>query len=195
MPLTLPDVTLICLDHLMPRGVAAFESCLEACDFGDAKILSHAGSHRFLQPIPQVKSVKEYSEFCLRSLKDWFTTSHCLVVQHDGYILNPAAWRDEFLDYDYVGAPWLWHGGVVGNGGFSLRSLKLARETASPDFEPNFIPEFPNEDWSICVTNRALMESRGIKFAPLDLASKFSVEDSPWTGQFGFHGKKTGIIP
>src|ERR1700687_3454326 len=42
-------------------------------------------------------------------------------------LITPAAWREEFLGCDYIGAQWFWHDDAmrVGNGGFSLRSRKL----------------------------------------------------------------------
>ena len=58
-----------------------------------------------------------YSEFVIRELHKYVDTSHCLLVQWDGYVLNPKSWLPQFLDYDYIGAPW--NGNVVGNGGFS----------------------------------------------------------------------------
>ena len=42
-------------------------------------------------------------------------------------MLDGAAWRPEFLDYDYIGAVWphVLDKYNVGNGGFSLRSKAL----------------------------------------------------------------------
>jgi len=66
---------------------------------------------------------------------------HVLLVQDDGIILRPGL-EDAFLCYDYVGAPWphsdaLKEAGVtnyVGNGGLSLRNVKLMLEiTNDPD--------------------------------------------------------------
>ena len=35
-------------------------------------------------------------------------TPHVLLIQWDGFVVNPSAWSDEFLDFDYVGARWGW---------------------------------------------------------------------------------------
>ena len=129
------------------------------------------------------------------------------IIQYDGFILNPEAWSDQFLNYDYVGAPWLvgdfainksgfpeeLRGKLlVGNGGFSLRSKRftslcaeLSREGALPKYEP--------EDVVLCLENRKLLETHGMKFSPNDVAKKFSFESKndeyiEWDGQFGFHG-------
>ena len=33
-------------------------------------------------------------------------TSHYLSIQADGWVLDASRWTDEFLEYDYIGAPW-----------------------------------------------------------------------------------------
>ena len=35
-----------------------------------------------------------------------FNTYNAMLIHSDGYVINPSAWRDDFLDYDYIGAPW-----------------------------------------------------------------------------------------
>ena len=82
-----------------------------------------------------IKNMKDYSRFMIYNLNEHVDSDFALTIQHDGFIINPNAWRDDFLDYDYIGAPWPWReqGFVtpfgehisVGNGGFSLRSKKL----------------------------------------------------------------------
>lgn len=73
------------------------------------------------------QSTVDYSFFILKKLKHYIKTSHLLIVHWDGFIINPACWKDDFLCYDYLGAIWPQKGGrgIVGNGGFSLRSMKL----------------------------------------------------------------------
>jgi tetratricopeptide (TPR) repeat protein len=110
-----------------------------------------------------------------------------LVIQWDGYVVNPAAWTDAFLQYDYIGAPWGFHNDAhrVGNGGFSLRSSRLLRALSDPD-----ISETDPEDEMICRRYRPLLEERyGIRFAPEALAARFSFETTYFEDQpFGFHG-------
>jgi tagatose 1,6-diphosphate aldolase len=123
--------------------------------------------------------------------------------------LNPEQWTDEFLKYDYIGAPWLvadWSvknfdfpeellgKSVVGNGGFSLRSKKLT-SLCTNLFKEGFFERYHPEDVAIGVYYRELLEEKGIEFAPVDLANQFSFEqktdeDDKWNGQFGFHGLK-----
>jgi hypothetical protein len=80
----------------------------------------------------------------------------------------------------------------VGNGGFSLRSRRLLetpRAYGMPYLEDR---GFYNEDGNICVYNRKFLLDIGIRYAPIDVAARFSKEyDVPEnTGieTFGFHG-------
>src|SRR5262249_12882229 len=124
----LPQVTLACVDCAYHDLAAeALRRCLSGVRFGRAVLLTDramavAGVETL--PIAPLRSVAEYSEFVLKRLVDYVDTPHVLLVQWDGFVLNPGAWREDFLSYDYVGAPWPWHqdGRNVGNGGFSLRS-------------------------------------------------------------------------
>jgi tetratricopeptide (TPR) repeat protein len=123
----------------------------------------------------------------LKGLAPYVETSHALVVQWDGYVVNADAWTDDYLDVDYCGAPWPWGDDDrrVGNGGFSLRSRRLIDALASPE-----VVLRDNEDETIGVHARAWLEAeRGIRYAPVDLASRFSFEVAYPAGRpFGFHG-------
>lgn len=134
--------------------------------------------------------INPYNLFVMKDIYRFIGTNHILFFQNDGYIRNPDAWDDSFLDYDYIGAPWPWEPyklNPVGNGGFSLRSKKLCNILGND----NFIPAAAPEDVQICVHHRNyLIKNYDIKFAPFDVASRFSVEwHDKYTNQFGFHGK------
>ena len=118
----------------------------------------------------------------VKEIGQHITTSHVLVSQWDGYIINESAWKKEWLDYDYIGA--VWSDGVVGNGGFSLRSKRLMDALKDDRFNAPFFPE----DEKICRDWRKVLESEfGLKFAPPEVASDFSIEGGRYTNQFGFH--------
>jgi tetratricopeptide (TPR) repeat protein len=110
-----------------------------------------------------------------------------LLVQWDGYVVNPAAWDAAFLDCDYLGAKWFWHrdGMRVGNGGFSLRSRRLLSALRDPRVEL-----VDAEDTTIGRTYRPLLErEHGIRFGSETLADKFAFEAAYPIGKpFGFHG-------
>jgi hypothetical protein len=137
-------------------------------------------------------SIRDYN-LQIASLNDHIKTEHCLVIQYDGYPLDYNSWNDEFLHCDYIGAPWYnqpWPLDLtVGNGGFSLRSKKFLEECSKLSYDGT-----QPEDVFFCRTNGRYLRSKGIKFAKHDLAYMFSVEDMPYKGQFGFHGKNTIAI-
>lgn len=138
--------------------------------------------------ISPLRSRDEYSAFILHGLARHIETDFVLLVQWDGYVVNPSAWTDDFLDYDYIGAVWGQHQDAfrVGNGGFSLRSKKLLQATQTIPIEG----ENQNEDELICRKYRPILESsHGIRFAPEPLAEQFSFEIAyPKHMPFGFHG-------
>jgi hypothetical protein len=86
----------------------------------------------------------------------------------------------------------------VGNGGFSLRSKKLL--DIPSNFNMPFLEErgFYNEDGNICVYNRDFLLEHGIKYAPVDIAAKFSREilipEYASIVTFGFHGMRNSIL-
>lgn len=173
--LNLKDVTLVAVTDLHIEGTEhALKKSQEGIEFGAVK---------FLQPT--LGSSDEYSRYVLFELTKHVDTPFALLVQHDGYVTNPEMWTDEFLEYDYIGAPWppethYTPRGTevrVGNGGFSLRSKKLlgAFNELRLKFTDNGTGFF-HEDGQICNYYRKTLEDYGIKFAPVELAARFSTE-------------------
>jgi len=134
---------------------------------------------------PPIKTTKDYSDLLLTGLRQYITGSHVLIIQWDSFILHPGLWTNDFLQYDYIGAAWPHHPDTpVGNGGFSIRSVKLLEALESPK-----ISKRHPEDFCICVDNQALLEGEfGIRFAPTNIAEQFAVERTEWHPAFGFHG-------
>lgn len=193
MTLRLKDVT-ICAADCVTTWLAARALCRSTalCEFGDAILfcdepIDH-NDFRCVRIAP-LRSRAEYSQFVLQQLCHYIETPFALVVQWDGYVLEPSAWSTEFLRYDYIGARWPWHtdGMTVGNGGFSLRSRKLLEITGGPSFPVH--PQI-NEDDQICRVQRPrLIREFAINFAPEAIADRFSYERGlPDGPSFGFHG-------
>lgn len=137
--------------------------------------------------VPPIKSWEEYNRVIMRELYKYFDTEYCLLIQHDGYVLNGDCWDDEFLNYDYIGARWLYTDGkAVGNGGFSLRSHRLQEIVANDPVIEITAPE----DEAIARLYRTHLETvHGIKFGTNKIADKFSFElHEPVARTFGFHG-------
>jgi len=130
-----------------------------------------------------------YNKFVCCELWKHIKTSHVLLIQFDGYVLDSSAWTDEFMDYDYIGAPWNYRDGRnVGNGGFSMRSYRLMHAMGTDEFVA-YNGVYAPEDEVICRLYRKILEERyGYKFAPEDLAHRFSFEmHAPRQKTFGFH--------
>ena len=134
---------------------------------------------------PPIKTTKDYSDLLLTGLRQFVAGTHVLIIQWDSFILHPELWTNDFLQYDYIGAVWPHHPDTpVGNGGFSLRSVKLLEALESPA-----ITRRHPEDFCICVDNKVTLENQfGIRFAPENIAEQFAVERTTWHPAFGFHG-------
>jgi hypothetical protein len=226
--INLPSVTLVCLTSIqIPTAIAAIQHCCKHINFGDVKLITHedikSDKKYKVEKSPKFENLQIYSDYLLGHLSDHFETSHCLHIQMDGVVSNPYMWTDEFLNYDYIGAPWpnrlvldilnkIYLGGDqngnkfetsipklkdynvqnyrVGNGGFSLRSKKLC------DLTKNFVNKYPNksEDCIICFYEKEFLIENNITYAPVELASQFSVEyptefnhNKDVSRTFGFH--------
>ena len=190
--LNLSNTTLLCVENRSPElGLYAINKCLDQATFHDVVFITNKQKINLNNPkiklyeCPNFKNGDEYSIFMLRDLHRYFSTDFCLVIQWDGFIVNPLMWQSDFFKYDYVGSSWPHHPDTpVGNGGFSLRSKKLAMATAHPKFNCSH-----PEDKSICIENKYFLETQlSIKFAPKEIADHFAVEWETWRSTFGFHG-------
>lgn len=195
--IALPDVTLVMIDtrtHDLAR--LAIADCLRHVNFGDVLICTDhperylpLGRELHFVRVPNWPTKIEWSWWSWFGLPSHVRTSHALTIQWDSWIWDPAQWDDDFLRYDIVGAPWDWHREhQVGNLGFGLRSTRLMQYVAEL---PNVFPCTTDaDDALLCRTYRPALERVGFKWAPVDVARRFSFECTPLAdGQtsFGFH--------
>lgn len=174
--LTLPDVTLVaCYTFAHELHRLAVEECLSHAKFGEVKL--------FADPCEP----KDFAKFVNYELPKYINTSHLLLIQWDSWIIEPKAWTDEFLAYDYIGAPWWYNDDYnVGNSGFNLRSKRLM------EFLSENRDEFPighPEDHVLCREYQPRLPQ--FKWAPQELAWHFAFERTavyPLGQIFGFHG-------
>lgn len=190
----LPQVSICAVDTRTPDlALRAICRSRKQLRFADAFIMAdripeglEGTGVRFVE-IPPIRSVKDYSEVMLTNVFSHFSTSHVLIVQWDGFVVNPDMWNPIFLDYDYIGAVWPRYNDDmrVGNGGFSLRSRRLLEV-----FFRNELTKSHPEDVCIGRINRRILESRyGFHFASEAIANRFSTEwASAECPSFGFHG-------
>ena len=200
----MPSISIACIDtrnhYKAMWAVDQTIKCLQQAQvaitkvhwFSDQSFVLNSQVPITYYPIEPIKNFPhDYNYVCLKLLPEVLTEDFVIIVQHDGYAVNHQSWCEEFYHYDYIGAvSWShYNPPVVGNGGFTLRSKKLlnAISVVQPPVD------FDGEDAQICIWNRDLFEKRfAIKFAPLHIADKFSIEhwrtDSPWLGKsLGFH--------
>lgn len=191
----------------------------------------------------QAMNYHEYSWFMLFALWHVIETEFALIVQDDGWVLGVDNWLDEFLDYDYIGAPthlahvktrdgahWVrgfqWCNDFgrpdyaitpVLNGGFSLRSQRLMRalvehrdvRVSIPP--PDLVEGHPLrmywhndvllEDVQLSGLLRPALETKGLRFAPLDVAGRFAIEHAGAVHHgmdalsiFGHHSKLRRLV-
>ncbi len=203
----LPNVTLISYDNggLAKRTLLALQHCASMIKFADVVFVC-----RFCPKGRKDERVHEVNEKGYRAAMIWevagvsqyVKTDFALCIHHDGFIINPDAWNDDWLQYDFIGSPWPlttphwqddnfdWPNNRVGNTGFCLKSkpfMAHSRELSS-DYDPGIAG-----DAYCCQIKRKEMERRGMKFAPIEVAADFGwegdIEEFPQgrPDAFGFH--------
>lgn len=193
--LRLPDVTLVLVEtreHAL-AGLA-LEDCERRAEFGDVLVLtdrvdSFARRGRRVIEVPDWPDKEGWSRCFWTGVAPHMRTSHALCIQWDSWIVEPDMWRDEYLKYDYIGAPWWYKDGMnVGNGGFCLRSTRLMR------FVHKHRAAFPcvtsADDDLYCRKYRPTLQEAGFVWAPESVAFDFAFECvRPDTSarHFGFH--------
>jgi len=201
----LDKITLVAVSSVkIDKTIKALKQSMDGIEYGEVLLISHE------QPVDlpveikfkkchKINSIDAYNWFMIFELGKYVKTDFVLVIQYDGYVLNPNKWIDGFMNYDYIGAPWspqtffdkTGQEVRVGNGGFSLRSKKLLNSLLNINIKLSTdLTSFDSEDNVICVQYRSALEAVGIKFAPVDIAAKFSREtaDAEFNKDtFGFH--------
>lgn len=204
----LNNVTIVAVAGVRPEeALWAIDYSCRDIKFGASKLITpHTIQSETVDIIAcNALNYEQYNHFIVYELWKYIDTDFALLVQDDGYVVNPFQWNDEFLEYDYIGAVWPMpqddfsfrdHTGElyrVGNGGFSLRSKKLLKLATDLNLEWKPYYGFYNEDGFYCVHHRKTYEQHGCKYAPIDIAASFSQEvelpEQMFTIPFGFHGK------
>lgn len=208
MSLDLPTVTMICADCIHAQHVVpVMEHCKTMINFGAVKLLTSQDlDYQHVVKIQPLNSLNDYSAFCLAKLHEYVQTEHMLVVQHDGWPLNPQSWTSDWLQLDYLG-PLFMQYDIVASGGFSLRSKRLMEAVTSLckpwDGKNSWNKEdgknfWAHEDGVIALDLRPRLEARGLKFASIEQAIDFAYGGNPRQGPrvpFGFHGFWSPVVP
>ena len=152
----------------------------------------------FLDPIikviPRFMSKDDFNNFFIRDMISETDSDFVMNLEPDSAIMNPFAFRDEFLAYDYIGAP-ITKKVIksddddlrVGNSGFCILSRRLL-EFMHDRYKYYDRKRDGNCDIFLCLKHRNEILNAGMSFAPYHVAERFSVEQDEYTGQFGCHG-------
>jgi len=211
------DVTLIAVDctDRIRNTLSVLKKASQQINFKEIVILTNRKpkltkelpNFYIYKHIKKIENINEYNKFMFLELYKYFDTSHCLTIQYDCGILYPERWQDNWLEFDYIGAPWLYKTNSyvantgehvrVGNGGFSLRSKRLCELPTKMGWELRQEQGFYNEDGNICCYWRKEILGQGIKYAPIEVASEFSYEnlmqENYGVKPFGYHKNKPPI--
>lgn len=191
--LELPNCTLICLTNKDFDGhkKSITESC-KGINWGAVKMIWDE----------KITGIDEWNRKIVYELHHYIDTEFAMLIHADGFPINPQAWRKEFLDYDYIGAPW-----PLPKDEYSYRTPEgeLIRVGNSVSVRSKRLMELPerlnlpwysyygntNEDGFLCVHNRKILEEHGCRFAPLIVAKYFSkeheIEENKEIETFAFH--------
>lgn len=147
--------------------------------------------------------VGEWGRFIVFELYKHIKTDFILLVHADGFVVNPHKWDDDFLQYDYIGSPWPLpkdkfsfrdeDGNIVRVGNsVSIRSKKLLSLPKKLNLNWDMAAYgYFHEDGFVCAQHKKILESNGIKFAPLNLAARFGREkeipENKYIEPFVFH--------
>ena len=190
--LNLSDITLVCVAttnvkaslKAMKFSMKSVNFC-ESIFFTNSEIYCPEGIKKI--KIQKFSSVDDWSYFIIFDLHKYIKSKYIILIHYDGYIVNPESWREEFLNYDYIGAPWpimddqITYKDQEGNSvrvgnSVSLRSKKILKLPTELKLDWSPFHGFYNEDGFLCCKHKQLLEKKGIKFADIDIAKYFSHE-------------------
>jgi len=191
--LKLPNVTLIAISSVkIPATIKALEYSSKDIEFGAIKLVSDIKPDDLPDNIthklcPKMSNINEWNYAAIYELPKHVDTEFCMLIHDNGFVINADSWKPEFLDYDYIGAPWpeprddFSYKDITGEvirvgNSVSLRSKKLLDLPIELNMEWKAFHGYYNEDGFICVNYRHLYKEHGCKFANLDIAKYFSHE-------------------
>lgn len=190
----LPNITLLAVaTQSVESTVKALEYSCREITFGKVKLVSPYRpqnlpdyiEHEYINPFA---TIDDWNYHIAYNLWTHFDTEFCFLAHADGFIVNPQSWKEEFLQYDYIGSPWSYECALAIQGGrdqplsrvgnsVSIRSHRLCKLPVDAKIEWSRFNNDSNEDTWITCHRRKTFEACGMKFAPLELAIQFGREE------------------
>lgn len=199
------DLSTVTLMGVSSRDVAetieAMDRCTAIASFASTLLFSPERPSHWRGKWAPCPAFKEARGLCpwsmtqLPSMRKLFA-AHVLSIHWDGFIVEPKAWSPEFLKYDFVGSPLTSEDAYcpkpsdvpfLMNNGFYLSSRRFWKSLADLRIE-NSDKDCHPSDRLVTGRYRPILEKLGVRFAPLQVAQKFSCTDTAWAGEFGAHG-------
>lgn len=210
----LSNVTLVCVEgnhKQIDNAAIALDISEKGINFHDTLLIAPKNSTVYKKTFHKIPDITwgDYNRFILFELSNYIESDYAILIQTDGFIINPNLWDNKFLEYDFIGAPWDFKKNphcadgipqyikdrgydklnTVGNGGFSLRSKRFLEATKNSIFRCD-----GPEDQYLGNTYYDYFKKHNIRYAPEDVAKRFSRDPLPnFISTFGFHGLK-GLI-
>lgn len=134
----------------------------------------------FLIPDDAINSLQDYNLFMVSNeFWDHINYDKILVFQADSKLLRQGI--EDFMHFDWIGAPWKHITLLGGNGGLSIRSVEKSKEVISKvKYDVNL---YGNEDLYFS----KFIHKFGGNVAPMCEAMKFSVETIFYPTPIGCH--------
>lgn len=191
--LNLPNVTLVALTNRDFDGhKEAIQKSCEGIEWGAVKLIWDE----------KITGIDEWNRKIIYDIHNYVQTDFAMLIHADGFVVRPDLWRPDFLDYDFIGAPWPLpkdsysyrtpEGELirVGNS-VSIRSKRLLELPSKLGLEWKSYYGNTNEDGFLCVHNRDALMEHGVRYAPLEVAKYFSKEhtiaENEGLETFAFH--------
>jgi hypothetical protein len=193
--INLPQVTLVAVSSVrIDQTIKALEYSSKDIKFGSVKLISdieplNLSNKISFNKIEKINNIDEWNYSIIYKLPTYIRTDFCILIHDNGFIVNSNSWKDEFLKYDYIGAPWplpvddysyrdINNNLIRVGNSVSLRSKKLLNIPLKHNLEWKAFHGYTNEDGFICCNYRHKYLEEGCKFADIDVAKYFSHENS-----------------
>lgn len=185
-------ITMTGLGYKVDEHLNAIDQSCKEIEFGAVKYIQ----------LGKIKDIDSWNKAVIYDLPNYIDTDFAMLIHHDGYVIHPEKWQDDWLMYDYIGAPFPLpsddfsyrdSSGIVQRVGnsVSLRSKRLLDLAPKLGLEWKPFHGYTNEDGFICVNYRHVYEEAGMKFAPFEVAKYFSkeheMEENKDIKTFAFH--------
>ncbi len=184
--LYLPNVTLAAMTSVdIYETIKALEYSMRGVEFGDVVLVTHRRPLTLPKTIryshtTKLDNIDKFNYKMVYELGNHIHTDFVLLIHADGFVVHPESWRNDFLDYDYIGSPWPYD--------YSYRDSRgeICRVGNSVSIRSKQLLDFPrkaglkwekyNEDMFLCCKYKNVIEEAGMRFAPIEVAKYFGHE-------------------